>query len=47
MNSNWQKSFELMLQSEGGFSNDQRDSGNHLPDGREGSTMLGVTQYNW
>ena len=47
MNSNWQKSFELMLQSEGCFSNDQRDSGNRLPDGREGSTMLGVTQYNW
>ena len=47
MNSNWQKSFELMLKSEGYFSNDQRDSGNHLPDGREGSTMLGVTQYNW
>ena len=47
MNSNWQKSFELMLQSEGGFCNDQRDSGIHLPDGREGSTMLGVTQYNW
>ena len=47
MNSNWQKSFELMLKSEGGYSDDQRDSGNHLPDGREGSTMLGVTQYNW
>ena len=47
MNSNWQKSFELMLKSEGGYSDDQRDSGNHLPNGREGSTMLGVTQYNW
>jgi lysozyme family protein len=47
MNSNWQKSFELMLQSEGGFSDDQRDNGNKLPDGRAGSTMLGVTQYNW
>jgi lysozyme family protein len=47
MVSNWQKSFELMLQSEGGYSDDQRDSGNHLPDGRQGSTMLGVTQYNW
>jgi len=47
MQSNWQKSFELMLQSEGGYSDDQRDSGNHLPDGRQGSTMLGVTQYNW
>ena len=47
MQSNWDAAFNLMLKSEGGFSNDQRDSGNHLPDGREGSTMLGVTQYNW
>ena len=47
MNSNWETAFNLMLKSEGYFSNDQRDSGNHLPDGREGSTMLGVTQYNW
>ena len=47
MLSNWETAFNLMLKSEGGFSNDQRDSGNHLPDGREGSTMLGVTQYNW
>ena len=44
---NWQKSFELMLKSEGGFSDDVRDNGNKLPDGRPGSTMLGVTQYNW
>jgi len=44
---NWDKSFELMLGSEGGFSDDPRDNGNKLPDGRPGSTMLGVTQYNW
>ena len=44
---NWDKSFNLVIKSEGGFSNDQRDKGNHLPDGREGSTMLGCTQYNW
>jgi len=44
---NWEKSFELMLGSEGGFSDDPRDNGNKLPDGRKGSTMLGVTQYNW
>ena len=44
---NWDKSFELMLESEGGFSDDPRDNGNKLPDGRPGSTMLGVTQYNW
>lgn len=36
-----------MLASEGGFSDDERDNGNKLPDGRKGSTMLGVTQYNW
>jgi lysozyme family protein len=44
---NWDKSFELMLGSEGGFSDDPRDDGNKMPDGRPGSTMLGVTQYNW
>jgi lysozyme family protein len=44
---NWQKSFDLMLEDEGGFSADERDNGNKLPDGRPGSTMLGVTQYNW
>jgi len=47
MKENWDKSFELMLGSEGGFSDDPRDNGNKLPDGRVGSTMLGVTQYNW
>jgi len=45
--SNWQQAFEQMLASEGGFSDDVRDPGNSLPDGRPGSTMLGVTQYNW
>ena len=47
MRDNWEKSFALMLESEGGFSDDPRDTGNKLPDGRPGSTMLGVTQYNW
>ena len=36
-----------MLASEGGFTDDPRDPGNKLPDGRKSSTMLGVTQYNW
>jgi len=45
--SNWDSAFKLMLASEGGFSADERDHGNKLPDGRPGSTMLGVTQYNW
>jgi len=39
MNSNWQKSFELMLKSEGGFGNDPRDPG--------GMTNLGVTKATW
>ena len=47
MQSNWQKSFDYMQESEGGFSDDEHDNGNKLPDGRKGSTMLGVTQYNW
>ena len=47
MNANWQQAFEQMLKSEGGFTDDERDNGNKLPDGRKGSTMLGVTQYNW
>ncbi len=45
--SNWDNAFKLMLASEGGFSDDPRDNGNKMPDGRPGSTMLGVTQYNW
>jgi lysozyme family protein len=47
MISNWKLAFEQMLKSEGGFTNDERDNGNKLPDGRKGSTMLGVTQFNW
>ena len=47
MLSNWKLAFEQMLKSEGGFSDDERDKGNKLPDGRKGSTMLGVTQFNW
>jgi lysozyme family protein len=39
MNTNWQKSFELMLQSEGGFVNHPRDPG--------GMTNLGVTKATW
>jgi lysozyme family protein len=44
---NWKQAFEQMLASEGGFTDDVRDPGNKLPDGRPGSTMLGVTQHNW
>lgn len=47
MLSSWKLAFEQMLKSEGGFTDDERDNGNKLPDGRKGSTMLGVTQFNW
>lgn len=47
MLSNWEKSFHLVISHEGGFSDDPRDNGNKLPDGRPGSTMLGCTQANW
>lgn len=47
MISNWNKSFNLVVQSEGGFSDDIRDPGNRLPDGRSGCTMWGCTQTNW
>jgi lysozyme family protein len=47
MINNWDKSCEMVLKHEGGFTNDQRDPGNRLPDGRKGSTMLGCTQANW
>jgi hypothetical protein len=30
MNTNWTRSFELMLTSEGGFTADTRDNGNKL-----------------
>jgi lysozyme family protein len=39
MNTNWQRSFELMLQSEGGFVNHPSDPG--------GMTNLGVTKATW
>ena len=47
MQSNFAKAFSLMLQSEGGFSDNFADTGNHLPDGRMGCTNLGVTQTAW
>ena len=43
MISNWDQAFKQMLASEGGFTDDERDNGNKLPDGRKGSTMLQVT----
>jgi lysozyme family protein len=47
MKDSWKRSFDLMLDSEGGFQQDPNDSGNHLSDGRLGCTNLGVTQAVW
>lgn len=47
MRENYQRALALVLKSEGGFTDDKRDPGNQLPDGRAGSTNLGVTQANW
>ena len=47
MLNNFEKSLDLILKDEGGFTSDVRDDGNKLPDGRAGSTNLGVTQANW
>jgi lysozyme family protein len=44
---NYQASFDHVIKSEGGFTDDVRDSGNALPDGRQGSTNLGCTQRVW
>ena len=47
MKDNFESSLVLVLKSEGGFTTDTHDNGNKLPDGRAGSTNLGVTQANW
>lgn len=47
MKENFLQSLKHLLDSEGGFTNDRRDPGNQLPDGRAGCTMLGVTQASW
>ena len=47
MKDNFESSLVLVLKSEGGFTTDIHDNGNKLPDGRAGSTNLGVTQANW
>tara|TARA_R110002153_G_scaffold223652_1_gene376237 strand:+ start:1212 stop:1757 length:546 start_codon:yes stop_codon:yes gene_type:complete len=49
MNRNWGAFFDMLIAHEGGFTDDQRDSGNKKGDGHgnKGSTMLGVTAYNW
>ena len=49
MKKNWEAFFEMLIHHEGGFTDDTRDSGNKKGDGHgnDGSTMLGVTAYNW
>jgi lysozyme family protein len=47
MQSNWNRSFELVMKSEGGFTDNDKDPGNWLSDGRKGCTNLGVTQKAW
>ena len=49
MNKNWEPFFEMLIKHEGGFTDDQRDKGNSQGDGygNEGSTMLGVTSWNF
>jgi lysozyme family protein len=47
MKENWPFAFAQMIKHEGGFTDDVRDMGNRLPDGRAGSTNLGVTQRAW
>lgn len=47
MKSTWALAFDALMESEGGFTDDIRDPGNFLPDGRPGCTNLGVTQRAW
>jgi lysozyme family protein len=47
MNSNFNACLAKLLTHEGGYTADVRDPGNKLPDGRAGSTNLGVTQAVW
>ena len=47
MKSTWALAFAELMKSEGGFTDDTRDPGNFLPDGRPGCTNLGVTQAAW
>lgn len=47
MKINFDNSLIKLLVHEGGYSCDLRDPGNKLPDGRAGSTNLGVTQAVW
>ena len=47
MKQNWDFAYTKLIGHEGGFTDDERDPGNALPDGRKGCTNLGVTQRAW
>ena len=49
MKKNFDKCLEMLLGHEGGFTDDQDDRGNSMGDGHgnRGSTMYGVTSYNY
>lgn len=49
MKENWDAFFDMLIKHEGGFTDDPYDNGNKPGDGygNAGSTMLGVTAYNW
>lgn len=47
MKTNFDKSFALVIASEGGYTDDPRDPGNKLADGRKGCTIWGCTQATW
>lgn len=49
MKENFEIFFDMCIAHEGGFTDDQDDNGNNQGDGHgnKGSTMWGVTAYNW
>ena len=47
MKQTWGMAFNQLLEHEAGFTDDPRDPGNHMRDGRPGCTNLGVTQQAW
>jgi lysozyme family protein len=47
MKDTWSRAYDQLMEHEGGFTDDPRDPGNHLPDGRPGCTNLGITQKAW
>ena len=49
MKENWNDFFDMLIGHEGGFTDDVHDGGNKKGDGHgnEGSTMWGVTAWNW